>query len=200
MIKGKYNRFSWLALLSLIIMCIFIGCSREVSWIHAEPKSVELTSAGETRQIKFAPLDKENKPIPDATLAFTSSNGKVASISDTGLITAVGTGNTIISIVSENGEKAVVQCKVAIRSSIEIEPAELNITVGEKVQLDSKVLDEKGDLFEDQVVSWASSDAAIAPINDFGEVAGVAPGEATITGTQINAYSKVNVTVKSPAE
>ena len=153
---------------------------------------------GETFQIKFAALDKENKPVAEAKLIFESSNPKVATINDSGLITATGTGNSIISIKSETGEKAVIQCKVAIRSSIKIEPAEAEIKVGEKLQLESTVLDEKKDPFEDQVVSWASSDEAIATVNDFGEVQGIAPGETTIIGTQINVYQKVTIKVTGP--
>jgi uncharacterized protein YjdB len=197
--KGKKE-----LLMQVIVALIFLfpaigllGCSREVSWIHAEPKSVELKQVGETFQIKFAPLDKENKPVPDAKLTFQSTNPKVATISNTGLITATGTGNTIISIVSEKGEKAVIQCKVAVRAAIKIEPAETVLQVGKKIQLRSKVLDEKGGLFEDQVVSWASSDGSVAAVNDFGEVTGVAPGTAKIIGTQINTYAESIVTVEA---
>lgn len=181
----------------LFPMLALFGCSREVSWIHAEPKSVELRQAGATFQIKYAPLDKENKPVPDAKLTFQSSNPKVASISETGLITAKGSGNTIINILSEKGEKAVIQCKVAIRGSIKVEPAEAAVKVGGKIQLNSKVLDEKGDLFEDQVVSWASSDNSVAVVNDRGEVTGVATGTAKIIGTQINAYAESTITVEA---
>jgi uncharacterized protein YjdB len=181
----------------LFPVLVLFGCTREVSWIHAEPKSVELREVGATFQIKFAPLDKENKPVPDAKLVFQSSNQKVAVVSEAGLITAKGSGNSIISIVSANGEKAVIQCKVAIRSSIKVEPTESVIKVGGKVQLNSKVLDEKGDLFEDQVVSWASSDNSVAAVNDRGEVTGVASGTAKIIGTQINAYAEATITVEA---
>jgi uncharacterized protein YjdB len=181
----------------LFPVLILFGCSREVSWIHAEPKSVALKGVGETLQIKFAPLDKENKPVPGAKLVFQSTNPKVAVISETGLITAKGSGNTVISIVSEKGEKAVIQCKVAIRSGIKIDPTEAVIKAGNKVQLSAKVIDEKGDLFEDQVVSWATSDDSVAAVNDFGEVKGVAPGTAKIVGTQINAYSEATITVEA---
>lgn len=200
MMKGK-KEFLKLGIIGVSLflfpVLILIGCSREVSWIHAEPKAVALKEIGETLQIKFAPLDKENKPVPDAKLVFQSTNPKVAVVSDTGLITAKGSGNTIISIVSEKGEKAVVQCKVAIRSAIKIEPTEATIKSGEKVQLSAKVLDEKGDLFEDQVVSWASSDDSVAAVNDFGEVTGVASGTAKIIGTQINVYSEAIITVEA---
>ena len=199
MVKGKTDFVKLMIIGTSIFLfpaMLLFGCAREVSWIHAEPKSVELKELGETVQVKFAALDKENKPVADAKLEFTTTNPKVAVISNTGLITAKGSGNAILSILSKTGEKAVIQCKVAIRSSIKIDPTEATVKVGEKVQLNSKVLDEKGDAFEDQVVSWASSDETVATVNDFGEVTGVAPGTAKIIGTQINVYAESVITVE----
>lgn len=194
--KGFVKRIIIGTSIFLFPVFLFFGCAREVSWIHVEPKSVELREMGETLQVKFAALDKENKPVPDAKLEFTTTNDKVAVISNTGLITAKGSGNAILSILSTTGEKAVIQCKVAIRSSIKIDPNEATINVGEKVQLNSEVLDEKGEAFEDQVVSWASSDDTVATVNDFGEVTGVAPGTAKLIGTQINVYAESVITVE----
>jgi len=186
MIKRKQQAKEVLVsgMLLLLFPLVFIfGCTRDVSWIHAEPKSVELNKIEETFQIKFAALDKENKPVPDAVLTWESSNPGVAVVDANGLITAKGSGNTIITVTSENGDKAVVQCKVAILAAIKIEPEQLKLTVNEKYQLEAKVLDEKGRLFEDQVVGWASSDDSVVFIDDFGMITAVAPGQATVTAT-----------------
>jgi uncharacterized protein YjdB len=185
----------FLALTFASMTCIS-ACSREVSWISVEPKSVELKEVGETFQLQFVGLDKENKPVDTAVFTCESSNPKVAEVDNNGLITAKGSGNTVISIISENGEKAVVQCKVAITSAIHIEPAELTLQVGEKYELDAQVVDEKGDPAENQIVSWASSDESVAMVNDFGEVSGVSPGETIITGTQLRIYERIEVTVR----
>jgi uncharacterized protein YjdB len=201
MMKGKRSlrRVYLLAILILIFPLLMFGCSREVSWINVEPKSVELKKVGETFQVKVAALDKENKPVPDAKLTWESSRPAVAVVDANGLITAKGSGNTVISVISENGEKAVVQCKVAVTAAIIINPEELDLQVGEKFDLEPKVVDEKGAPAENQIVAWASSNHSVAVIDDFGQVTALAPGEATITATQIDIYAKVKVTVK-PAE
>ena len=164
-------------------MALFSGCSREVNWISVDPKSLELNKLGETIQIEFTPLDKENKPVPDAMLSWESSDPAVATVDDTGLVTAKGSGQTILTVSAPNGEKAVVQCKVSILSEIKITPQDAQLSVGEKLQFEAKVLNEKGELFEDQNVGWASSDDDVAFIDDLGGITAVAPGKATITAT-----------------
>jgi uncharacterized protein YjdB len=207
MIKVKQNLkkvitsgFSFL----IILLLIFSGCTREVTWINLEPKSVELNKQGETFQIKAAALDKENQPLPDAILTWESSNPAVAVVDANGLITAKGSGNTVIAAISENGEKAVVQCKVAILAAIKIEPDVLTLKVGDRLELEAKALNEKNELFEDQNVGWASSDHSVAFVDDIGGVTAVAPGEATVTATTpskglSHIYGSAKVTV-TPAE
>lgn len=186
-------------LLVLCLVFLFSGCAREVSWINLEPKTVELKEMGETFQITIVGLDKENKPVEEAVFTCESSNTGVATVENSGLITAKGSGNTVISVIAENGEKAVVQCKVAITDAIVIKPTELTLKVGETYELEAKVVDEKGGPAENQMVNWASSDLSVAMIDDFGQVTARAPGEATMTGTQINVYGRVMVRVE-PAE
>jgi len=188
----------------LFPLLFITGCTREVSWIKVEPPSLELNKAGETFELEVIPLDKENEPVPDAQLSFTSSNPDVATVDETGTITAQGTGHTVITVMSANGEKAVVQCKVSILGEIKIIPENLVLEVGEEKQLESKVLNEKGELFEDQNVSWATSDEEIVFIDDLGYITAVKPGTVTITGTipgkgLSHAYGVATVTVV-PAE
>jgi len=177
--KAVGNFFPFL----VMALLLFPGCSQEVSWVHLDPKSVELNKQGETFQIMAAALDKENKPVTGATLTWTSSNPEVGTVDGKGLLTAKGSGNSVITATSENGEKAVVQCKVAILAAIKIEPEALDLKVGQNSDLKATVLNEKNELFEDQNVGWASSDDSIVFIDDLGTVTAVAPGEATITAT-----------------
>lgn len=207
MIARKHSRktlFKFGVILFTLPLFVFLGCTRQVSWIHMEPKSVELNKLDETFQIKAAALDKENKPVPEATLTWESSNPEVATVDNNGLLTAKGSGNTVITALAANGEKAVLQCKVSILSSIVVEPAELTLKVGEKHELKTKVLNEKGELFEDQMVGWASADASVVFVDDLGTITAVAPGEAMITATtpskelsHVYGSSKITVT---PAE
>ena len=198
---GRKTLFKFGVILFTLPFFVFLGCTRQVSWIHMEPKSVELNKLDETFQIKAAALDKENKPVPEATLTWESSNPEVATVDNNGLLTAKGSGNTVITALAANGEKAVLQCKVSILSSIVVEPAELTLKVGEKHELKTKVLNEKGELFEDQMVGWASADASVVFVDDLGTITAVAPGEAMITATtpskelsHVYGSSKITVT------
>jgi uncharacterized protein YjdB len=200
--KHSTKMLVMVAVLLLAPVLVFPGCTRQVSWISLDPKSVELNKAGETFQIKAAALDKENKPVPTAKLNWESTNPQAAVVDANGLITAKGSGNTMITALAENGEKAVVQCKVSILSAIKVQPDQLELAVGEKSQLEVKVLNEKGELFEDQVVGWAVSDPKVVFIDDLGEVTAVTPGEATITATTpskglSHVYGSCKITVKA---
>jgi uncharacterized protein YjdB len=199
-VKAEVKKIKTLGL-SFLLFSLILGCSPKVSWINANPKSVELNKLGETFQIEAVALDKENKPVPNAVLHWESSNPEVVEVSNTGLLTAKGSGNATITI-SANNEKAVVQCKVSILNAIKVEPEQLTLKVGEKHQLNAKVLNEKGELFEDQVVGWASSNDKVVFIDDLGEITAVAPGEATITATTpskglSHVYGSAKITVVS---
>ena len=71
-----------------------------------------------------------------------------------------------------------------------ITPAEAEVAVAATVQLSANM-----------EVTWSSSDAAIAAVNENGLVTGVAKGEATITAKAVksNAMATCKITVKEGA-
>jgi uncharacterized protein YjdB len=187
---------------ALIIPLLFLGCSPKVSWLSAQPREIELNKLGETFQIQAVALDKENKPVPNAVVQWVSSNPAVVEVSNTGLLTAKGSGNSVITLTSPNTDaKFVIQCKVSILAAIKVEPEHLELKVGEKHEMEAKVLNERNEPFEDQVVGWASSDDKVVFVDDLGNITAITPGEATITATTpskglSHTYGKATVTVK----
>lgn len=187
---------------ALIIPLLFLGCSPKVSWISAQPREIELNKLGETFQIKAVALDKTNKPVANAVIQWVSSNPAVAEVSNTGLLTTKGSGNSVITLTAPNTDaKSVIQCKVSILAAIKIEPEKLELKVGEKHAMEAKVLNERGELFEDQMVGWASSNDKVVFIDDLGNITAITPGEATLTATTpskglSHTYGKATVTVK----
>jgi uncharacterized protein YjdB len=187
---------------ALIIPLLFLGCSPKVSWISAQPRDIELNKLEETFQIQAVALDKENKPVANAVVQWVSSNPAVVEVSNTGLLTAKGSGNSVITLTSPNTDaKSVIQCKVSILAAIKVEPEQLEVKVGEKHELEAKALNEKGELFEDQTVGWASSNDQVVFIDDLGNITAITPGEVTITATTpskglSHTYGKATVTVK----
>ncbi|HNT29779.1 MAG TPA: Ig-like domain-containing protein [Thermodesulfobacteriota bacterium] len=181
-------------------LVLFCGCGQKVSWISVEPRSVELNKEGETLQLKAVALDKTNKPVPNAVLTWQSSTPEVATVDSNGVVTAKGTGQSTVTVTSENEEKAIVQVKVVILKAIRLEPSEATIKVGEKIEIKSTVLNERDEPSEAQSVAWATTDEDIAFADDLGNVTGISPGTVTITATtptkdMANIYGTAQITV-----
>jgi alpha-tubulin suppressor-like RCC1 family protein len=74
-----------------------LGVSQAVSAVEVSPGSATLTTPGETRQFSALAKDANGNTIGGLTFSWLSSVEAVATISATGLATAVGNGGTTIS-------------------------------------------------------------------------------------------------------
>lgn len=102
---------------------------------------------------------------------WTSSNKKIATVTNTGIITAVKAGSTVIT-ASIHGKKYT--CKVTVNEKIAISNSSLSLKQGE-----SKDLTFKGIKYR---AVWSSSDTKVAYVSYNGKVTAVGNGTATITG------------------
>ena len=59
--------------------------------------SLSFTAMGETIQISATVLDQSGKAMTGATVSWSTSDGSVADVSSTGLVTAIGTGTATIT-------------------------------------------------------------------------------------------------------
>ncbi len=73
--------------------------------------------------------------------------------------------------------------KIVLISGIMFEQTEMDILVGNTVQLHATVLPENATL---KVVRWSSSDESVATVSDDGTVVALSEGEATITATSVD--------------
>lgn len=86
-----------------------------------------------------------------------------------------------------------------LATSIELDVTNTEVTEGETLQLTATVMPEDA---TDKSVTWASSDEAVATVDQNGLVTAVAPGTATITATTIDGSdlsATCEVTVNTPA-
>lgn len=85
-------------------------------------------NVGDTSQIDVTvqPTDADNK-----TVTYSSNNKAVATVSDSGLIEAVKSGNATITVKSANNGQATSKVKVTVEDIEDIPPEESNEDVGE---------------------------------------------------------------------
>lgn len=163
------------------------------------PESIKLgvysatMNVGKSGTLKYAvyPTDARNR-----VATFTSSNTAVATVTSTGLVTAKARGTANITVMTENGIKAV--CKVTVNqqvNGIELSDLTKEVYTGESIKLSAKVLPSNAN---NQNVVWSTSDKRIAVVSASGVVTGVKAGNVEITATSVDGSykAKCEVTVK----
>lgn len=134
----------------------------------------------------------------DAThpeITWSSSDPAVVSVSETGEIVAVGFGTATVTATSTNKVTASVAISVTeiIAERIVIEGA-TELYLGKDAALVAKVYPENT-TFKDVV--WSSSNPEIADIDESGNLKGFATGVVTITATQKNVATSVEIEIKA---
>ena len=136
----------------------------------------------------------------DATInkdiTYESSNEKVATVSSTGLITAIGSGDAIITAKAGEVEATMtVHVDVPI-TSFTILDDNIEIIRGKTYLLKTEI--NPIDTSENTTINWISTDNSIATVNKDGLVTAIKGGNVTITGTLENGMKvSANVTVKT---
>ena len=155
---------------------------------------------GTTVQLTANPKDANGNPLSGRVVTWASSNTSVATVSSSGLVTGKVAGSATITATSEgqSGTATVTVVHVAV-ASVTVSPATASVQVGSTIQLTATPKDASGNPLSGRVVTWASSNTAMATVSSSGLVTGVAAGSATITATSEGqgGTSAITVTVAS---
>ena len=154
--------------------------------------SVITLMPGDTHQLEAVVAPEDAEYVPE----WTTADNTVAGISDAGLVTAIAVGETVVTFTA--GDKSA-SCRVTVEP-VEVEEVVLSETkmtlrIGESVELTVEVLPEDA---ENRTVSWSSSDAGVAAV-DNGVVTAVGAGQAVVSASAGGVTAECHVTV-NPVE
>lgn len=126
-------------------------------------------------------------------LTYTSSDERIATVDQNGVVTGVSEGEATITISSYNGVSATTSIVVggAIDTSISITNGNLVLELEQFEQLRAEILPLD---VVDKTVIWESSDENVAIVSSYGRLTAVGVGEATITATTVSG-NKASITV-----
>ncbi len=115
----------------------------------------------------------------NAEVTWASSDSTKASVSDSGLVTALAAGSTnITATITVDGQTYTATCAVTVvAQSISLSDSTASIVKDATKQLTATVVP------SGSTVTWASSDEEKATVSDSGLVTAVAAGEANITAS-----------------
>ena len=152
------------------------------SLMLAEQISLDKTSltlhGNESQQLTATVLPAE----ASQELMWTSSDESVATVSQSGLVSAVADGNAVITATTTDGTDLSASCDVTVLQ-VQAESIQLNVTTaglneGSTLQLTATVLPEECDI---KTVIWASNNPSVATVDSNGLVTTHSVGTATIT-------------------
>ena len=158
--------------------------ARVSSSIVLSSNSATLTTIGQTLQINATVLDQENNPLSGAIVAWSSNNPAVASVSSSGLVTAVSGGTAQIRATSGSASANASVTVMQVAVSVAIAPTTSTLALlGESVQLEAAVYDSGNAPIAGAAVVWSSSNPLIAAVSANGLVTAVSNGTTRITAT-----------------
>lgn len=167
-------------------------------------KTSLLMNVGDTFQLEatVVPDDAENKE-----LIWSSKNENVATVDESGLITAMGTGYTDIVVTSVAAPKVEAVCHVEVEgpetvlaTSIKLNFGGIDMKVGGTLQMEAII---GPDNATNKTVTWESDNEEVAVIDANGLLTALGKGVATITatttdGSNLQAITSVQVSEPTP--
>ena len=141
-------------------------------------------------------LSAEVSPA-DASLTkivWSSSDERIATVDENGVVTGVGRGNARIVAAAQDGSGSRASMNIKVTQGIQgitLDQTDVTVAAGKTVVLRAKVEPANAD---DRDVVWTSSDESVATVNRQGRVSGVALGECEIICT-----SKTTGTIEARA-
>ena len=184
MMKMKEKLFALLLAVSMALS--LVACGVDITSVGL-PSDMTL-SKGESRQleVEFGANDNATseaiaKAAEGIVLNWTSSDEKVVTVDQNGIITAVGAGSAEVTVSIEDGNissTCVVNVVVPAEGIVVPDEVELVINGTDSMELAAKATpeDATGTYF-----TYESSDASIVTVDEDGNITAVANGEADIT-------------------
>lgn len=155
---------------------------QKVTGVTLDKESASLRIGEETLQLNAV---VEPSDASDKSLLWTSSEAGVTSVSETGLVTPLSPGETVITVTTVDGEFSAT-CTVTVIQpvvSITLNETSININPDMTFELVAQI---NPDNASDKTLEWKSSDETVATVDQNGVVTGVETGvgrEAVITVT-----------------
>ena len=193
--RTVYGKLMALTVLVLVALLLFIPMrSGTEDYLYAYPRSIRMNK-GDSYAITYQ-LDSDHAQ----RIEYSAVDERVCSVTQDGLVTAVGSGSTDIRLNAEDGARTSVHVEVAGSSVTQLRLNADSIRM-EKGQV-SGLRASFNDGAEDTRIEWRSMDDAIAQVDSVGRVTALRGGRTmvyAITPSGLSAGADVFVHVSGDA-
>jgi len=171
-----------------------------VSLVPVASVTVTLASGslviGQTTSATAVTRDAANNVLTGRAITWSSTNTAVATVNASGVVTAVAGGSANIRATSEGvSGQAVVAVALVSVSSVTVTLASGSLNVGQTTSASAVTRDAANNVLTGRVVTWSSSNTAVATVNASGTVTAVGAGSANIIATSEGVTGQAGITV-----
>jgi uncharacterized protein YjdB len=168
-----------------------------VATVRIDPDAAEIVRTT-TKQFTVNVLNGSGGAIVGRPVTWMTGDPTIASVSATGVVTAIEFGQTSISATVDGIQaSAAIVVGAGPIQRVEITPGPISLTTLETATLKAHPFDEVGNEVTFADIDWTSSDPSVATVTGGGLITPVGPGTATITATSDGVAGTVAVTVTS---
>ena len=159
---------------------------------------------GQTARARAIPKDANGATLPGRAISWFTSSASIASVTDSGLVSAVAPGSAVVSAVSEgvSGQATigVVPPTPTPIATVTVAVSPPSILIGQTAHATATLKDSTGAPIVGRPVTWQSSNSNVAAVAPTGDVTAVATGTAMISATSEgkSASSALSVTAAPP--
>jgi uncharacterized protein YjdB len=147
-------------------------------------------SPGQTTQATAVARDASGNVLTGRSVSWSSLNPNIATVSTSGVVTAVAAGvasiqatvETKIGLASVTVASAALAVPVPV-ATVTVTVTSTTLTVGQTTQAAATARDASGNVLTGRVVTWSSLNPSVATVSSTGLVTAVAGGPATIRAT-----------------
>lgn len=156
-------------------------------------------SVGHQSQLVARVLDQNGSEIPGQSIIWSSANPGIATVSQSGLVTALSGGSTTISAVSGGLAVSVVVSVVSTSvARVMVSPSTTAMVIGgSPVALLATAFDANENILPGRAATWSSLNPAVASVSSSGVLSAISAGSATVIANIEGKTASVAVTVSS---
>ena len=151
--------------------------------LTVSPASLDFDAVGDTAQLTATVVDQNGQVMAGAVVTWESSDPAIAAVSAAGLVTSAANGSATVTAAAGSATGSARVDVEQVPRSVRISTPLDSLTVGDSIQMTAEALDGGGYGVPGAAFAWASSDPAVAVVDQEGWVRARIPGSVEITAS-----------------
>lgn len=195
--------------LPLLAVAVWAGCGGDdptgppivptVSSVVVTPNTSTLVSFDATVQLSASARDISGNSVSGQTFTWASSNTAIATVSGSGVVTAVGNGTATVTASAGSVDGTAVVTVTQAVTSVMVTPSTSQFELGTNQQFSAVAMDANDNEVTGASFLWSSSNPAVATVTQNGLATGVSAGNTEITAASGSLGGTAAVTITVPA-